>query len=1109
MFQTNKHFSEWIQIFLRRRTLEKPDGRSLYAYHCNYEEYHQLRNALKESNPHVICQSKMAVACFVFFCSEWYRREYQTNDGWSWDAIWQSLGFEISAQERGEIVLQGLQNYWGRPVQTYESERRNLLGSLFAEGGLPLKVLQEEGSKFNSFFDYLLRHSEQALLFGKTISQFIEMSVDEARLPQAFLAEHSISLMAEMLTSLQSLVRIFELENESDPAASLDKKNPTWRESFPIPLDNETGTNFLNTLLLTAKEASNRRRAGTADRWSCHYYWSEIAPESFLAEIEMPSKVRFPLIIEPTTTRFELNIYEAGQVLRSLGPGYATVENGVATISLRHRKVNIERKTLSAQLELVAIAGGIKISSIPIEGSSVPHGEVPLGFEVENNRWRLCRTGSFNTTSKDVLLALPESSVISQIEKSDDETALQQTTNIARLETYQVKGREQLRIDVNNSSDFFIIRTGHTSSSDLDFSFQGEQLELETNPGLTFIGLPKPSLGPEKLSYQIDNLDLYIGGKIVGEGRLQEMLGTNFVSVRTKSGETLLRRKIGVLPSDFRVETRGGSSASEGNIFIYTNQMCSFAIETENVSLKQNRFDGYVQLQLVAKKLPPASVKLIVRPNLVAEPIVIELPFPSSGCLAFDGDGNQLDSNISLDGLLGSRLYLFGGATGFARFDVELTLRGGSARNVYYHWQYKVDAKPIEISLFDLREQIISLLSLGADLDQLVRLQVTGSGQRQNFRIRRYSAELKYNFDLNYLSLGKPVSNERFLPKPTLMLLSEPIRSPIPLYSRQSQGVPTGEFELPTIIEKNGPWLVVPERGSSLTFRPLFILGKSPETSIQPGREITTLQAAVQSFRPNSETCPFSKVLKAMAQNPAHSSWHFLRELYDRYGYLPLSTFEVWKALFQHPDALAMALFKFEMDSEFLERIESEFPFLWEFFPIKEIYNARKLFGEFLVEMGLERETVDDLLAKMLERLSEVFSSYSDDLLRYLLNTPNPHQAYPSSQLKPVIHSWYLELIRKRSEATWPDYSAKKLLDWHKSQPDSLLTFATEIDYRNAVVYLPEYAAAIAAGKENLDDLFNPDEAIFFFRQIRSFDSEWFDSIFQASVLNNLDLLPD
>src|SRR5690606_10058197 len=103
-----------------------------------------------------------AAACgaFCLYCAEWYRRKYSRNDGWSWEAIWASLGFKFSAVELAKIIPKGMEGFWRRPVRYYDSERRNFLGSLFCEGGLPFQVLQESGSRFQMLFQKILKHHD-------------------------------------------------------------------------------------------------------------------------------------------------------------------------------------------------------------------------------------------------------------------------------------------------------------------------------------------------------------------------------------------------------------------------------------------------------------------------------------------------------------------------------------------------------------------------------------------------------------------------------------------------------------------------------------------------------------------------------------------------------------------------------------------------------------------------------------------------------------------------------------------------------------------------------------------------------------------------------------
>jgi hypothetical protein len=132
--------SSWLGTFLQSRGLQAPDYRGLYAYHCNHEEYLALMHQLRELGTFDQAVNDMAAsACLVLFCSEWYRREYQRDHGWSWEPIWKTLGYSLSPGDLSKTIPKGLERYWKRPMHFYESERRDFLGSLFSEGNPPKK----------------------------------------------------------------------------------------------------------------------------------------------------------------------------------------------------------------------------------------------------------------------------------------------------------------------------------------------------------------------------------------------------------------------------------------------------------------------------------------------------------------------------------------------------------------------------------------------------------------------------------------------------------------------------------------------------------------------------------------------------------------------------------------------------------------------------------------------------------------------------------------------------------------------------------------------------------------------------------------------------------
>ncbi|MCM2971796.1 STY4851/ECs_5259 family protein [Larsenimonas suaedae] len=1092
----------WLRVFLQRRGLDAPDQRSLYEYHCSYEEYLELRQLLKKLGSFDATLSDLgASACLVIYCSEWYRREYQRHHGWSWYPVWQTLGYRLSPADLSKSIPAGLERYWKRPIHLYDSDRRDFLGTLFSEGGLPFQALREGGSRFQMLFDRVLKNYEEGHLIGYSTAQLIKTHLEKLNVPKVFFSLNSVELMAHMADRLVSLVRDYDLAQVQEPVARLNAMSPQWRELFPLPLDNETGTELLNGLLKTATVETRRRRKSFGG-WSCHHIWHDTNPDELKVHISMPPEVVFHLSSQPSTTRFELAIFEEDTVLAGLGPGYAQIDQGVARIRLRLREVIAVRRDCSVPLSLVAMAGGLILGSLPIEGSAVGLGEVPVGFEWNEDRWKLCGQASFSTPSEEVLVVLPVDGGLQTIDGSSEAQLIGEPT-IRALPVLKVRGKGEFRVTTQDESTFYRLRTGHVLGARLGVTLTGTELGWSTRPTNTFTGLPRVQWAGAASELTAQGGELLVGGCPAGAGVLQESFGAQYVSVRNRSGDILLRQKVGVLPADFRVELKGGDSPKHGCVLIFTKHRCIFQVAQEALGVRQFKKDNHIELQLSADGLPPTRLRLLVTPNLGADPIELDLPFPGSGCVAVNKDSTPLPRDICIDDLLGARLYLYPRPGVATTFNLNLGLLGGAARNAHHRWSYSVSGRPVEVRLFNIQDQILDLLSLKAGIDQVVDLRVSAQGYETIFRIRKYASELFYDAGRQVLGLHTYLRSAVCEFEPALMLLHEPMRSTIDLLPRTSEGIATGEFEVPTRVEKDGPWLIVPKAGSPASFRPLFIPG-GWERPCDDGLT-QTLQKAVLAFDLVSTVNSFTPVLDAMATNPMHSGWQFLRSLYDSYGYLPLATFEVWKSLVAHPKALVMALFKFEADPEFLVRLEGEFPVLWELLPIEDVRNSVSCFRDFMLGKGVSEEALQGILGRMMGRISDIFTSYGEDVQRYLAGRPlGPDVHLPQEAINFAVQRWYMELIRGRSEAQWPEYGGRGLQAWHARQHGSVICFDVEMGYRYSVVYFPVFAAAVANGQAKLSDVFDDvSEAVFFLRQVRDFDKSWFNVIYQQSLLRN------
>ncbi len=152
-----------------------------------------------------------------------------------------------------------MEDYWLRPIRFYESERRNFLGTLFSEGGLPFRLLKESDSRFLAVFSGILGQYEQAKQSGFSALSLARAVIEKSALPTVFSEDTSVELISHMADNLNSLVLTHNLINHKEPVQQLEKVHPTWRSEFPIPLDDETGTHFLNGLLCAASVEAKPR----------------------------------------------------------------------------------------------------------------------------------------------------------------------------------------------------------------------------------------------------------------------------------------------------------------------------------------------------------------------------------------------------------------------------------------------------------------------------------------------------------------------------------------------------------------------------------------------------------------------------------------------------------------------------------------------------------------------------------------------------------------------------------------------------------------------------------------------------------------------------------
>ena len=567
-----------------------------------------------------------------------------------------------------------------------------------------------------------------------------------------------------------------------------------------------------------------------------------------------------------TTSRIELTIAEGEQQIGSLGTAYIQFDSGCSLVRFRNAAASVRRKNADRDLYIFAMQAGCKLAAIRLTGSAIDIGETPITLTDDGNKWRIIGQASVNVKQPKVGILLPSNAEIHVVHGEVTDTEL----SYAGLALKILEGKCSV---VTAANEKYSITTGAENLLGSNLILKGQQLPWPSVPPLVFKGIPAVDYesGAEQGSKHND-LDSFLGDTPIIDMSRTEVNGRQLLTAKTKDGVILLRKRIGILPRDFDIEMLSGETPKQGMIRVITSSPFTCKVISPEVNEDSNvKKQGFREIAISVVGMPPASILLQITAGLIAEPIVISIPFPSKGAVAYNAEGHCLPTKLTVEDLIGSRLHLFATQGSPANFQIEAintSSQVNSHKNPYFRWCYKVADKPVEVSLYGLKEAILELLSLTDKLDSRVELTITGSTRPLRFQISHYSTTFEYNKTDNivYVSSEALLSSEKV--KPALISLSAPEQKPVELHSRESEGVATGEFELPSYLADGGPWLVVPNRSSEIVFRSKFIPGREIEREQQ---EVKSLQKAAMLYHPSLNKGVISDVLTQMSENWRHS----------------------------------------------------------------------------------------------------------------------------------------------------------------------------------------------------------------------------------------------
>lgn len=483
--------ADWIRGPRRTPRLHPPDGRSLYRYRLDDDDFASLERALRAalaqcSSLDILPEIEPAFPrLFVLYAAEWWRRRYD-GSGWSWASILSDLGAATnhwSQARRGECVERGLRA-WG--LDRTQAGGLRYLRAIALQGGLPLRPLSEARGALGRVLSRVLSLARGSQPGPHLIRGWVASLGGE--LPQSYRREEVYELLAEVVTTVLGLVREAGLTPHADTLARLDARCPDWRDRFPLPVGDREAAALIEQLIREAVRlpapSSGRLRV---ERWlerdgEGWRLCSSLAPLERLDERGLrdwfgADPGRLPRAIQ-------LRLESGDQALSWQGRRLA----GQGAWRIEAQPRSLEGAVAAADHRLVLSLGdGQAWPGQPRRGQALDS-DLPWIFEERPGglpRW--VRDGSGSVTPQ---YALVVASAGSQVIPESDGSAEQAGILAALGRTvWRVLGRVRVQA---SSGAYWRIATGQAGAREADYHWVRDQVWLDLiDPPLAFRGRPR------------------------------------------------------------------------------------------------------------------------------------------------------------------------------------------------------------------------------------------------------------------------------------------------------------------------------------------------------------------------------------------------------------------------------------------------------------------------------------------------------------------------------------------------------------------------------------------------------------------------------------------
>ncbi len=1110
---TFTQFSDWKKQLLGRHGLTTSDGRALYLYRLTEDEFSSLEGLLQHWLSQLLPRYGLArvaglsgfAELFVLYAAEWWRRRYD-GSGFSWEPILHDLGAdpdEWSPTQRSDFVRQGFRGWRLRPR---ESGGMRFIGSVAVQGGLPLRLLASSRGHIGQLLSRVLHLASGSQVTQSDLLNWVESLV--STLPQSYRQGTIYTLLADVAWAVLGLKQEADLQSSADAVAILDRRIPSWRDRFPLPVEDKHAQGMIEQLIRDAASVRIEKQVAVLPV-------ERLLEKTADDEWALRSSLDLPDVIstDKLASLFSVDVQELPRSAElSLRVGSAGLTTGMRSLAGQH-KFRLERKPLvfaddaatGEHLLRMASPDG-RVWTVTASRGDELDADLPWVFVEKDSIVHFIRQGSGSVAAQQALIALPQGWEI----EHDGDSVITEMGSLCSIGRHLVAVRGVLRAN-DGSGLTFRLRTGRADASEESYAWGGDRYWLDfLSPNLAFRGMPSLyRVGEDEVRRKMKGQP---GVSVIGGSAISHSVSGPVTLRYPASGDVRYRGKVLVLPKSANVEFRPGDAVS-GSVRFSDWGIARVRVTTEGIdqNLVLTEGDALLDVSVLEDQRAPDLIELEAYWPHSTVPARFRLPFPAHGVRVFDGEGRSLANNslLAVQQLHGVRILVSGGQ---ANCRAEMKILDSAGKHTRrYQLRALPSALSMEIRLQDYLSDIQQLFSVSDVPDARITIQVSVQGALMfTLLLARYSATLERDGDSIRLDT-EGLRSQQIQDLERLSVLAVRLESPgdeaVTLEPFLSEGVATGGWLFSPQLRSSGSWLVYPAAESKLPFRPTlwFVDGELGEDEGLSGAFTIANQQA-------REQC-IEEIIEALASDFLNEDWEKVEQLAGQVGHLPLPTLDIWRRFAHSPRGMAaLALRLSNLKPEFITRFSQELPFAWETIAMEDWQVAmRQLEAQCVALFG--EQSGPAVLKPHLSSRIQLLTSLNGSLA-FLLGIA-AREWFPDTrrevellkfvglQTNQVLfegeNSKLMELRRLHADDQWPNdlQSLWSSIDLDPRVASCLHTGAE--GFRTWVINIPIILAVQAVTGQTID-WFHDAERIHALRNYQAFDPDWFEETYNQTV---------